>query len=121
MPPSVHLLREKPPLVLSSWGGLCSEILYLFSSFATWKSWGPPSLAPQTHSTSTHSVQKHTHCPSTLAALFTASHWCLYQSSFLVPLVLVPVPLYARIFLPTQVPEALGALMLVARSCSALF
>lgn len=61
-------------------GEICSEVLYLFSSFATWKSWDLPCLAPQTLSTSTGSVQKHTHCPDTLTALFTASHWCLYQS-----------------------------------------
>lgn len=117
MLPSPHLLREKPLSTLFPRGnsGLCSEILYLFSSFAACKSWGPPFLAPQAPSTSTHCAEAH--------PLPRRARGSLHS------LTLVPVPdsvlgtprpgasaslrSHLPFPLPAQVPEAPAALLLV--------
>ena len=91
MSPPVPLLREKPPSVPCSRRGsalefsLCCYLEELGSPF-------PGASDPQYSHTQLTAWRTH--------SSHTASHWCLYRSSFLVPLVLVPVPLYARIFLP---------------------
>lgn len=117
MLPSPHLLREKPLSTLFPRGnsGLCSEILYLFSSFAACKSWGPPFVAPQAPSTSTHCAEAH--------PLPRRARGSLHS------LTLVPVPdsvlgtprpgasaslrSHLPFPLPAQVPEAPAALLLV--------
>lgn len=125
MPPSVYLLREKPPLVPSSQGASALKF-YIYSLLLLPGRAGVPlpwnlrsTVLAHTVCRSTHkhtapahsqlSSQPHTGA-CTRARSWYPSSWCLCLFM-----------LASSFPLPSQVPEALGALMLVARSCSALF
>lgn len=113
---SICLLREKPLSVPSTLGGaLGSALKCSIYSLSLPGRAGVPIPWHLRPAVLAHVVQKHTHCPGTLTALFTASHWCLYQTLFLVPTTwcLSSLRSHPPFPLPTQVPEALAAPILV--------